>query len=103
MRLTTLDKLNKETCKCNNVAVWDLLSAREGEECYFCDDCVPRGCSCNHNQRFIPTVGNNMPTEEDGSVIWLDENTWTWVDEQGRELPCCEYHYQEEGFETEND
>lgn len=46
-------------------------------EALYCDNCVPRGCSCNTD----PETG-----EDD-------------KDEQGRDLPCVEYLYDEKGFE----
>ena len=48
-----------------------------GEE--FCDNCVPRGCSCN----LEPIDGD-----------WDNQNPENWTenkDELGRLLPCCEY------------
>ena len=54
---------------CNHKANWIRMSAREGEELFWCDDCVPRGCSCQE--------------DEDGKQP---------LDEQGRQYPCCEYN-----------
>jgi hypothetical protein len=45
---------------------------------FFCEGCVSRGCSCN------------IIDQETG-----DEER----DELGRLLPCCEYDYNEEGWE----
>jgi hypothetical protein len=46
---------------------------------FWCDDCIPRGCSCNIN----PNTGI--------------EDT----DGQERLLPCCEYWYNDQGFEID--
>lgn len=59
---------------CNKVAVW-LYMPRDNFQ--YCDVHVKRGCSCNIN----PDTG-----VED-------------VDDQGRYFPCCEYHYNENGFD----
>lgn len=42
---------------------------------YYCEGCVPRGCSCM--------------LRDDGTPE---------LDEQGREFPCVEYDYNEKGF-----
>lgn len=49
---------------CNKKAVWSYLCGIEN----YCDNCVPRGCTCNH-----------------------DENGKEELDEQGRKQPCIEY------------
>lgn len=65
----------KESCK--KMAVWYYMPGRE--EIYYCDEHVPRGCSCNINP----------DTDEEDK------------DELGRLLPCCEYDYSEEGYLNE--
>lgn len=66
----------KHKCEnCENQSVWIYMP--NGEE--FCDNCVPRGCSCN-----------SEPIDDD----YENENPENWVerkDEFGRLLPCCEY------------
>jgi len=48
------------------------------EECA-CDDCVPRGCSCNMEPK-------------DGDWESADDSNWEYtLDENGRHLPCCEW------------
>ena len=47
---------------------------------YYCEDHVSRGCSCN--------------MEEDGTQP---------LDDKGREYPCCEYDYNQDGYEAEDD
>ena len=64
--------------KCHaKIATWNYMPREFG---YYCDDCVPRGCSCN-------LLGD----ENDESRI---EDT----DEQGRLLPCCEFEYSRNGW-----
>jgi len=66
--------------KCKSaMAAWCYMpNANYGE---LCDNCVPRGCSCN------------IKDEETGEM---------YLDEQGRELPCCEYDYSALGFFEED-
>lgn len=59
------------------IATWEYMP-RSFE--YYCDDCVPRGCSCN-------LLGG----EDDESGIEA-------TDEQGRLLPCCEFDYSQNGW-----
>jgi len=61
--------MSKIKCvKCGKMAIWLYMpSGGNG----YCDECVPRGCTC---------VGNQ-------------------TDEYGRKLPCCEFGYDEEGFD----
>lgn len=73
---TTKTKLK---CKCGKLAVWDY--APSDAVAYYCEDCVPRGCSCNYD----------------------DETDTMETDDQGRELPCCEYFYNEKGHESYDD
>jgi len=66
-----------KTCiDCQEKAVWNLMSAGIGEERFYCEEHIKRGCSCNMG--------------EDGNQV---------LDEQGREFPCCEYDYFENGIE----
>lgn len=85
---------NKELCDCGKVAVWDYMPGySKGGNSYGCDDCVPRGCDCNHRY--------DEPEEENYPIKWIDDKTWCCVDEQGREYPCVEYWYSEEGWEID--
>lgn len=59
---------------CNNIGVWQYMPGK-GDE-FYCEEHVPRGCPCNEDQ--------------DGNQI---------LDECGREYPCCEYNYYENGVE----
>lgn len=66
---------------CNRIAEWLLMSA---EDVCYCDECVPRGCSCN------------IQYDIDG----IDEEL---TDEYGRYLPCIEYDYYPYGIDELED
>jgi len=65
---------------CDAVAVWKLAPADSFGE--WCDEHVPRGCSCN-----LIDFEDRRP--EAPQV----------TDELGRLLPCIEYDFMPEGFE----
>ena len=78
---------SKYKCNCGKLAVW--IYAPSDDVGQFCDDCVPRGCSCN-----------DYPIDDDYENI--DPNNWKPdIDEKGREYPCCEYWYDEKGWNLE--
>jgi len=104
-----MDKIReKYKCKCGSLAVWDYMPSYEGkkkEDRYYCDECVPRGCSCHYNsinpEHYAPYDPNFSikPTKNDEPIKWIDEYTWTNLDEKNREYPCCEFCYEKDGFE----
>ena len=64
------------SCKrCSSKAIWKY--APSDSEGYYCDNHVPRGCSCN---------------------LDFDSNI-EYTDDSGRFLPCCEYDYEINGFD----
>ena len=74
---------------------------------YYCDNCVPRGCSCHSEitptspQAMTGGYGENPPTTHT-EWKWRTPNIeWYYTDEQGRELPCIEYWYNAAGFVTD--
>lgn len=125
----------KEKCKCGNIGLWFYGPGEQGSPVY-CDNCVPRGCSCNsysfsdspdalplfeqakdfinggdfyildYGQRQM-AQGKHIRVIRDKSEIDMEfakeENLLNFllvpVDEEGREWPCCEYFYDEEGFD----
>lgn len=102
-----------EKCDCGQKATWIYMPGfREGSP-FFCDDCVHRGCSCNEysivNEHYHPPGGIHPNLEEDGieGIDWKwtneEKTTWCRIDEKGRQYPCCEYEYDEEGFEIDNE
>lgn len=89
----------KELCDCGKVATWDYIPGySNGDNSVSCDDCVPRGCSCNDNS--ILEDFENKPEGEEGiEWKWIGENEiWCYIDDEGREYPCCEYMYDKEGW-----
>lgn len=106
--LKVKDFVNKEKCKCGALAVYFYMPSYEGkkeEENYFCENCVPRGCSCewNYVKEFGPppsgrlwkwvtiSPGGRYEAVKEGEV-------WVEIDEKGREYPCCEFDYDPEGY-----
>ena len=85
----------KDLCDCGEIAVWCYMPGYfEGGNPNSCDECVPRGCECNHRHvdpnAYHPPLDNpDLPTEQDGvegkDWKWLDEDVeWTQIDEKGR-------------------
>lgn len=120
-------KIRYHRCSCcNNKAVWVYVPYHVGK-IYYCDNCVPRGCSCNlFNKEEIPEM--EYIDEKDNIKYWDDESVKKYtngevsneefdnlgslekkinstyyeiLDGNNRRLPCCEYDYNEEGFEIE--
>lgn len=98
--------VEKILCDCGNVATWCYMPGyMDRSNSYSCDDCVPRGCQCNHryvdvNSYTPPLDSPELPTEEDMPIKWIEEGkVWCHVDENGREYPCCEYTSEVNGFE----
>lgn len=85
-------------CVCGKEAVWCYMP---GGECY-CDDCVPRGCSCN-----VDNIQEFGEPKTDGPVMWWSEKEcveepgslerkedsffYECLDEHGRRNHCCEF------------
>jgi hypothetical protein len=99
----------KEKCNCGSEAKWLYMPSSSMENPFFCDDCVPRGCSCNSrhidpNAYHPPLENPDLPDGEEGiDWTWVDDekNEWCYIDEKGRKYPCCEFDYDEEGYEKE--
>ena len=100
--------MSKEMCGVcrEKIAVWNYVPAHIGENPFYCDNCVPRGCSCNTRH-----ISDITPEDYDGESICchhikyiVDESGdaggyWCDVDDDDREYPCCEYDYDEDGYE----
>ena len=101
--------MSKELCDCGNIAVWDYMSGfSDGHNSVFCDDCVPRGCECNHiyldeRTHHPPLEIQSLPEGEEGvDWKWIEKDiVWTYIDEKGREYPCVEFMYDSDGWERE--
>ncbi len=95
------------------MATWLYMpSSNNKESPFFCDDCVLRGCECNwrsfgDNTQFYGTSEKKVFPQGIENVNWkyvnAEKNCWTFLDEKQREFPCCEYDYDENGYELEND
>lgn len=96
---------------CGKTATWLYMPGGR----FYCDDCVPRGCSCN-----VDNLDMGEPEQTTNPIMWWphnikeedlyhggslhrDSNSFYYeiLDEDGRRSPCCEYDYSEEGFEEE--
>ena len=95
-------------CDCGKIATWVYMPGFKDGSPYFCDDCVHRGCSCNHHyvdvNAYHPPLDNpEMPEGTEGvDWKWVEQDkVWVYIDEQGKEYPCCEYDYEENGFEID--
>lgn len=76
--------MSKKKCdKCPKMAVWEYAPS-DGDRAY-CEDCVPRGCSCN-------VIDWESEDESDANQR---------RDDEGRIYPCCEYDYDETGWSVE--
>ena len=102
----------KDLCDCGKIATWCYMPGyANGGNPNSCDDCVPRGCECNYystrEEDYFPPGDVEprpmWPGPEDNPVKWLDEHTWTHLDSKGREYPCCEYMYSENGWDIETE
>ena len=77
-------------CECGRFATWCNVSS----DVIRCDDCVPRGCSCN--------IILTDELDEDGNCIPVldkDGNCVEETDERGRLLPCCEWDWHQHGID----
>lgn len=113
-----LRKRYRKCSLCNDNAVWFYTPSSPGRTC-FCDEHVPRGCTCNlHNiEEFeVPSdnanimwwtkdaVDNNVGERLDElstSVRNDDSYYFEELDELGRRNPCCEFMYLPDGDEIE--
>lgn len=96
--------------KCNicnkEIATWLYMPSGD---CY-CDNCVPRGCSCNvysftefplekeENRNYIYW---NSDLTKYTKELTTDSAYYEIVDEKYRRFPCCEYDYDENGFDED--
>ena len=100
---------SKILCDCGKVAVWDYMPGYSNKEnSYSCDDCVPRGCECNHRYVSVdsyhpPLDKSDLPDGIEGKDWkWLEQDkVWCYIDDEGRQYPCVEYDYSEEGYDID--
>ena len=60
---------------------------------FYCDDCVPRGCSCQRELK--------EGIDWDSKEVENDNNYVDGLDELGRKLPCVEFMPDDNDFPTE--
>jgi len=80
--------MKKKCYKCRNKAVWLYMPGKDINSDLYCDNCVPRGCSCNIK----------YPDDDYDGDDKYDQLT----DDKGRELPCCEFDYNKDGYDEED-
>lgn len=87
-------------CKCGAPTKWVYgpSNERELKDNFFCDDCVPRGCSCNvvyHLFDEDEKYEDLEPELDDNGLpipyLDTDGSPMQHKDAQGRKLPCIEY------------
>ena len=94
-------------CK-EKIAIWVYMPASSDKNPFYCDDCVPRGCNCNHRYTDINAYDTSLdnldhPQPHDEPIKWIEKDKiWCHVDEKNREYPCCEFFYEEEGFDKDD-
>jgi len=92
------EKIKCDVCK-ENMAVWLYMPSSTREDNFFCEECVPRGCSCGREYLDMEDY-DNTPPEDKTLWKWIEvDKIWAGVDEKGREWPCCEYSYDDNGFD----
>jgi hypothetical protein len=74
---------------CSKPAVWLYMPGSAAA----CDDHVPRGCSCNSELK----EGISYESEEAKDSKNYEEK----LDDKSRRWPCCEWTFDEKGFDTE--
>lgn len=101
-------RIHKCSC-CNKIATWSYMPSTSRRR-NFCDDHVPRGCSCNvyNIEEFSDSIPNgnvmwwskNDDLNIDGSLVKNNDSFfYEELDEDGKRSPCCEYDYCPEGIE----
>jgi len=79
---------DKEVCSCGKPASWIYGPKSDGNP-YACDDCVPRGCSCNMKLK----EGVEIVEDDCGNILNPPEDYEQLLDDEGRMIPCCEWIY----------
>jgi hypothetical protein len=72
---------------------WLYAPATDGFDDFYCDNCVPRGCSCN--EELNEGIAFDSKEAED------PQNYHHKLDERGRKYPCVEYWFVDNEFEKE--
>lgn len=110
----------KIKCTCGKIATWLYMPNTDNlNSPFYCDNCVSRGCNCNWRSIEEPALYGTsenklMPQGIEGvNWKWVDQNMataqgikqpipekkyWTFLDINKKEFPCCEYEYEESGY-----
>lgn len=92
-----------ELCSCGSKSVWCYMpGVSSGDSPYFCDDCVPRGCDCNHV--YCGSVESSIPNPKTENIEWKwieKGKVWTHIDGKMREYPCAEFSWDSDGYERD--
>ena len=106
----------KHLCDCGKIALYCYMPASDNRfNPYVCDDCISsvadEGCSCNWHytnvNAYHPPLDNpELPEGEEGKDWrWVpnhkDQGAWQYLDDKGRPYPCCEYDFNEQGYDIE--
>lgn len=70
-----------------------MPSTEDNKDYFYCDNCVPRGCSCMRELK--------DGIDYDSKEAENPENYYDQLDEKGRKLPCIEYWFADNESETE--
>lgn len=93
--------MKKFACECGKLGVWDYAPSSNFWG-FYCDDCVPRGCSCRIEyvkHESCPELNREPP--KDAPWKWIQEGvSWELTDEKGRGYPCVEFWCEPEGVEV---
>lgn len=101
-------RVHKCSC-CDKIATWSYIPSGSGRR-NFCNDHVPRGCTCNVYN--IKEFTDSIPSENvmwwskdddlntDGSLTRKEDSFYyEELDENGKRFPCCEFDYDPDGIE----
>lgn len=78
-------------CECDQMAVWIYAPTTERNDIMFCEDHVPRGCSCVTLDLVEYDLSEEQLTDYDSEGRAIDD--------KGRLLPCVEYWLCGDGFD----
>ena len=97
--------MNKFLCNCKKLATWYYMPSSEYPRYgYYCDDCVPRGCSCNTIPVPLNDNHGEYPPINQKQWKWIEKDvTWENLDNLGRKYPCCEFDHNIEGYDVTNE
>ncbi len=107
----------KEKCDCGKLATWVYMPGYSADSNdYHCDDCVPRGCSCNWEGIKDYDGEPNLPIGiENKDWKWITPEDWKeagldgpivekhyWIElEDGKAYPCCEFNHSKDGWDKD--